>query len=127
MIRKSIIALVAVGVLSGCNMAGNVKKVHDFTKDVESKAYDSLAAAFTEYCAKQSGDIQFLDSIVEQEALELRREIRQRGGEGPAGPQSDVPQLDVKTAFGKGPVVRVYCSDDEVPHEVWNDFIRVKD
>lgn len=107
-------ALLLAPLLVGCGTT------HDFVKDVEGKVYDSLAKAFSEYCEKQEGDLAVLFN---QEALELRREIRQRGTHGPVVDE-DVPFLDERTVHSVGPVLRVYCSDDVVPDEVWLDLVR---
>lgn len=88
----------------------------DFLKSVESGAYDKAAAAVSTYC-------QNMDSaLLEQQRVEARREIRQRGTEGPAPVFFE--GLDDKTAGGKGPVVRIYCHGDTVPTAVWGDLIR---
>ena len=106
--------LILLPFLAGCSTT------HEFVKDVEGKVYDSLADAFSEYCERQEGDWAVLFN---QEALELRREIRQRGTHGPET-HGELPFLDNQTAYGGGPVMRVYCSDDVVPDAVWMDFVK---
>lgn len=110
--------------LTGCESLGG-GKVHDFVKDVEGKAYDSVADAVTKYCKGKTKDGTF-GEIAKQEALELRREIRQRGGYGPLGPMQKPEYLDDKTAYGTGPVVRIWCNGEPVPENVWWDFVRIK-
>ena len=105
--------------LAGC--AGT----HDLIKDAEGKAYDRLAGAFSKYCEGKTEE-GVLGALARQEALEARREIRQRGIGGPHGPMDKVPDLDDKTAYGTGPVIRVYCGGEKVPEAVWQDFIRIK-
>ena len=106
--------------LSGCS---SQEKIHDFVKDIEGKAYDRLAGAISEYCAKKNQD-GIGGSILTQEALEARREIRQRGHTGPPGPALLPGSLDEKTAYGPGPVMRIYCEGESVPEKLWQDFIR---
>lgn len=114
--RSLIVLLLTLPLLTGCF-------THDLVKDVEGKAYDSLANAFSKYCEPQGGG-GIISPIVEQEALEARREIRQRGSNGPEA--FTVEGVDDQTALGDGPVVRVYCTDDDVPEAVQLDFIRVR-
>ena len=118
MMFRLTIALMAV-LLTGC------ASTHDLIKDFEGKGYDSLAEAFSEICAAKTKDGTF-GMIARQEALEARREIRQRGKGGPHGPADKVRYLDDKTAYGFGPVVRVYCGGERVPNEIWGDFVRIK-
>ncbi len=116
---RSLALAISTALLVGCGTT------HDFVKDVEGKAYDSVAGAITEYC-KGKTHKGILGMIARQEALELRREIRQRGKDGPQGPTDQVPLLDDKTAYGAGPVVRIWCDSESVPEDIWPDFIRIK-
>ena len=123
MIRLTLLAFTLV--LAGCSTT------HEFIKDVEGKNYTALAKTFDKYCALKvrQGAVGL---IARQEALELRREIRQRIAcdgprHGPSGPAEKPRYLDDKTAYGCGAVVRVYCAGDPVPADVWKDFVRVKD
>ena len=109
--------LVMATIVAGCSTT------HDFIKDVEGQAYDRLAHVFTKYCEGKTYEGS-LGDVAQQEALEARREIRQRGIGGPHGPAAKIPGLDDKTAYGNGPVVRIYCGGERVPQEVWADFIR---
>lgn len=110
-----LLAIIAAMALGGCTL------LHDKSKEVEGRVYDSLADAASNYCKWASG-ISFLD----QERLEARREVRQRGKHGPDGPTYTIVSLDEKTAHGRGPVIRVYCHEDDVPPTVWADFVRVR-
>ena len=116
--KTLILAVLTLG-LYGCGTT------HDLVKDFEGKAYDRLAQAFSEYCEAKTYE-GLAGKIARQEALEARREIRQRGVGGPHGPADKVLYLDDKTAYGFGPVVRIYCGDERVPTELWGDFVRVK-
>lgn len=119
MLKRIIFVSVVAFTLTGCLS-------HDLVKDYEDKAYDSIAAAASRYCSPQATE-GMVAYIAEHEALEFRRKIRQRGENGPTGPVVDVHLLDEKTSNGAGPVMRIYCSDDVVPDEVWKDFVRVRD
>ena len=116
MIRPSTFLATAF-LLSGCSTT------HQLVKDVEGRAYDSLARAFSEYCERRS-NFGVLRAVVDRERLEARREIRQRGTGGPVGPDSSLEGLDEKTAHGSGPIIRIYCAGESVPADVWADFIR---
>ena len=105
-----VVALMAVG-LSGCG-------ARDFLKQIESGAYDAAARGVSEYCERADR------GVVAGERVEARREIRQRGKDGPAGPNYVVRGLDAKTAHGSGPVVRIWCVGEEVPEAVWQDLVR---
>ena len=95
--------------LAGC------APVVQVTKAVESKSYDVLARSFSEYCERAD--------ILPRTRIEARREIRQRGASGPHGPV--IPEeLDPKTAYGQGPVVRIWCEGEAVPDEVWPGLVR---
>lgn len=106
-----VISALFVG-LSGCSTT------HDFLKMIESKAYDGAARAVSEYCERAN------KGIIKNERVEARREIRQRGFNGPPGPYIPFDDLDNKTAYGPGPVVLIYCADDEVPFGAWSGLIR---
>lgn len=120
-----LLLLLILPFLSGC--FGTAEKVHDFVKDVEGKAYDRVASAIDKYCEGKATQGSFQDIFL-MEALELRREIRQRPipGHGPQGPTHKPDLLDDKTAYGQGPVVRIWCGGEAVPEEIWQDFIRIK-
>ena len=118
MMFRLTIVLMAI-LLVGC------ASTHDLTKDAEGKAYDSLAKAFSKYCEGKNQD-GVLGGVARQEALEARREIRQRGIGGPHGPMDKIQDLDDKTAYASGPVIRVWCGGEKVPVDVWRDFVRVK-
>ncbi len=111
---KKIIIVTAI-LLTGCS-----GKTHDFLKAIEGKAYDQAAKMASKYCERTD------NRILRQERLEARREIRQRGFAGPEGPLVKPPKLDDKTAYGDGPVVRIWCEDEDVPSQVWDDFVREK-
>lgn len=118
-----LLLILLVPLLTGC--FASTEKVHDFVKDVEGKAYDRVAGAITKYCKGKTKDGTF-GRIAKQEALELRREIRQRGNAGPQGPTEKPEYLDDKTAYGLGPVVRIWCEGEPVPENVWWDYVRIK-
>ena len=120
---KHLLLTPVVALLIGC------ATTHDFIKDVESKNYDALATMFDKYCALKARE-GAVGLIARQEALELRREIRQRierCGHGPTGPAEKPQYLDDKTAYACGAVVRVYCKGESVPADVWEDFVRIRD
>ena len=117
---RTLLSVMAVAALTGCGTT------HELVKDVEGKAYDSLAAAFSKLCEGKARD-GLIGDVARQEALEARREIRQRGIGGPHGPADIITRLDNKTAYGNGPVVRVWCGGEKVPEQVWQDFIRTRD
>lgn len=90
-----------------------------FLKRFEHRLFDAAANALGKVikAAEQSGD---LDRFM----VEFRREIRQRGNRGPAGPLRPVPGLDQKTAEGDGPVIMVWARGSTVPDEVWPTLVR---
>ena len=114
-IKETAIAVVIVTLLGGC---AAFEKAEGFLKQIESKAYDAAALGVSEYCERSDSD------IVLNERNQARRELRQRGTEGPAAPEAAVPGLDEQTAQGSGPVVRIWCQGEVVPAEVWNDLIK---
>ena len=61
--------------------------------------------------------------LVTEERIEARREIRQRGENGPA--PVDLPFLDEQTSRGEGPVIRIWCEGETVPIEIWQDFVKI--
>ena len=107
-------------IIASLLLVGCTPKTHDFLKAIEGRAYDEASRMVSEYCDKTD------NFLLKRERLEARREIRQRGYSGPAGPQVKPNDLDDKTAFGNGPVVRIWCDREEVPQEVWNNFIRYR-
>jgi len=119
MLPRLSLILVLSFVLMGCGTT------NDFLKNVEGKAYDRTAHTITKYCELKNKD-GLAGTIARQEALELRREIRQRGEQGPQGPTEKPEYLDDKTAYGPGPVVRIWCEGEPVPENVWWDFVRIK-
>lgn len=120
---KYVILIAATLMLTGC--FSSAEKVHDFVKDVEGKAYDRVAGAISKYCKGKTKD-GTIGRVAMQEALELRREIRQRGSTGPLGPNVKPELLDDKTAYGPGPIIRIYCDGERVPADMWDDFVRIK-
>lgn len=106
--RTALVVLTAT-ISTGCN--------GDFLKHMEGKAYDRAAKAVSEYCER----VTFSDVLM-QERMEARREIRQRGTQGPA--PITLEGLDDQTAGGKGPIVRIYCHGEMVPTMVWKDLIK---
>ncbi len=109
LLRASLMVAFAVA-LGGCGAKG-------FLKQLEGKAYDGAARAVSEYCEALAGN-----ALADQERLEARREIRQRGTGGPA--DLSHPILDDQTAKGDGPVVRIYCEGENVPASVTEDLVR---
>lgn len=88
--------------------------IHDFLKDAEHRAYDNLANAVSQYCT----------NIPPRLAIEISREIRQRGQHGPPGPKSVIVVLDEKTAYADGPVIQIWCWYEHVPSAVWPLLVR---
>ena len=108
------------------NFVGPKRVVHEFFKLMEGKAYDAIADGFSEYAGVMDSTHPNARRIFDRERLELRREIRQRGKNGPKGPINKPERLDNKTAFGQGPLVFVFVSDEEVPEALWPLLIRDK-
>ncbi len=100
--------------LSGCGTT------HEFFKDIEHKAYDNAADAVSLYCK----DADRRPLVIKRTRVEARREIRQRGENGPFAPVTPVPGLDEHTALADGPVAIVYCEGDTVPPAVWEALVR---
>lgn len=111
---KFIVVMLTALVLTGCGTT------HEFFKDIEGKAYDNAAAAVSKYCE----DADQRPLIIQRTRIEARREIRQRGTNGPFAPETNITGLDEQTALGDGPVVIVYCVGDTVPAAVWEDLVR---
>lgn len=109
MLTSLIIAVVVF--LSGCSTLDKT------LKRLESRAYDAAAESASQYCQRTENDLGRI------ERNQARREIRQRGHHGPNGPKRG-NGLDGQTAYGRGPVVRVYCQGDTVPAEVFKDLER---
>ena len=92
---------------------------HSEIKDVEDQVYDFVAQAFSNAC-QGSAD----SELVRRDWVEVAREIRQRGSNGPTGPNPIPDGLDEKTALGLGPVVVVRCAGDTVEQPVWLELRR---
>lgn len=125
-------------VLLGLTLTGcNVEEVKGFLKQIESGAYDAAAKGASEFCDKMDNDLGRVERI------QVRREIRQRGYGGPlvqegsiespvgfslpeavTTPAPGVYELDVRTLYGSGPVVRIWCEGEEVPVAVWRDLAK---
>ena len=114
---RLMIAACTATLLAGCGTT------HELIKDIEDKAYNSLAKAFSQYCDKVPNEGAVGD-IAKLERIELRREIRQRGHSGPKGPGYVVAGLDDQTANGPGPVIYVACTGDPVPEDLWLWMVR---
>lgn len=99
----------------------------DFLDDIEDEAYDAAATKLSDYCALNRGDL-----FWQRTRIEVRREIRQRGDNGPPGPVEVPEGLDQKTAFGPGPVLMIWCGGETTgqsipyapPETVWRAMIR---
>ena len=109
-----LLPLIAIG---GCS---------SFWKDIEGKAYDAVAEQVSDYCSAVTSTKPLKQMLKLEERIETRREIRQRGTQGPGpAPEQTVEHIGENTAYGDGPVFLIYCQYDEVPDEVWSDFIRI--
>jgi hypothetical protein len=114
-------AIVAFGLLAGCAS-------DDVLDHIEDRSWDAAAAKVSDFCARQFGD----ELWWQRTRIEARREIRQRGTHGPAGPAYVPGLLDDKTAHGKGPVLMIWCADERtgdgaaypVPQAVWKGMVR---
>lgn len=116
-----ILLLLALTGCAGIGAAGN------FFKDLEQGAFDKAARAVSEYCeGAQTGGL-----FAQRTRIEARREIRQRGTNGPPTP-TGIEGLDDQTAEGDGPVVIVWCKNETdgwsqpvaVPVDAWRMLIR---
>ncbi len=91
-----------------------------FLEALEQSAFDTAAAKLSTYCKKVTA----VDSpLITEERIEVRREIRQRGDNGP-GPV-DLRFLDRRTSRGGGPAIRIWCEGETVPIEVWRDYVKI--
>ena len=112
--------LVVLWLLAGC--------ASDFLKDLEDQAFDEAAEKLSAYCDRVGGKSLF----VQRTRIEVRREIRQRGTDGPPPPDPIPSGLDERTANGEGPVLMIWCRGEtngqnepfSVPPEVWRNMIR---
>jgi hypothetical protein len=112
--------LAALWLLAGC--------ASDFLDDIEDKAFDSAAAKLSAYCARSAAS----DLFWQRTRIEVRREIRQRGTDGPPPPDPIPAGLDEQTANGAGPVLMIWCEGETngqavpfaVPDAVWRNMIR---
>lgn len=92
------------------------------------EAYDNAADKLSAYCELNKDR----DLFWQRTRIEVRREIRQRGTNGPTGPNPIPEGLDEKTANGKGPVLMIWCEGETngqdvpfpVPDAVWRNMIR---
>ena len=99
--------------ISGCASS-------DFFEDLEEGAYDTAAEKLSQYCK----NVTAADSpIITEERIEARREIRQRGDNGPD--PVDLDFLDEQTSRGKGPAIRIWCAGETVPTEIWRDYVKI--
>ncbi len=104
--KIAIVTITAI-LIAGCTGAGK-----DFLKALESKAYDTAAKGVSEYCDRIQNLEYNVRELTDEERVQARREIRQRGSSGPSGPDGN-----------PGPVVVIWCDGDEpVPTEVWKYF-----
>lgn len=104
--------------------------VAEFVKALERNAYDEVGEVFSRYCARLGNAGPFVDHT----RIELSREVRQHGSHGPPPParpakgisykNGDVQLLDDATRLGRGPIVMIYCENDEVPESVWRQLDR---
>ena len=116
--KKSIPTLLLAAVLvAGCSGIG------DSLKDFEGSIYDQMADWGSDYCGDVTPDEPEKYALILEERIEMSREVRQRGdnGPGPAG----VDYLDEQTANGEGPVVVIYCEGETVPKGVWKRLVRL--
>ena len=113
--KKTIFAITVASLLGGC---AYLDKAGDFLKQIETGAYDAAAKGISEYCERADSPLAI------QERIEARRELRQRGTDGPVGPFNWIEGLDEKTMTADGPVIRIYCRGEDVPDAVWKDLIR---
>ena len=112
--------LVALWLLAGC--------ASDLLDDIENQAYDKAAAKLSAYCDRNAAKGLFF----QRTRIEVRREIRQRGTDGPPPPDPVPEGLDAQTANGAGPVLMLWCRGETngqlvpfaVPDEVWRNMVR---
>ena len=112
--------LVALWLLAGC--------ASDILDDIEDQAFDKVAEKLSAHCDRIGGKSLF----VQRTRIEVRREIRQRGTDGPPPPDPIPAGLDKQTANGAGPVLMIWCRGETngqdvpfpVPTAVWRNMIR---
>jgi hypothetical protein len=100
----------------------------DLLDDIEDEAYDKAAKKVSAYCARNAEK----DLFWQRTRIEVRREIRQRGTDGPPPPVPIPEGLDEQTANGEGPVLIIWCRGETngqgvpfpVPDPVWRNMIR---
>ena len=117
------LTILATAVLAGCGTS------HGFLKQIESQAYDGAAVTVSEYCKRVNQTDEFTEEtfggkLANEERIQARREIRQRGENGPKAGKGIDKALDANTAQAGGPVVRIWCEGEEVPEVVWQDFLK---
>ena len=103
--KKLLMLSSVVGVILATSGCAGAK---DFFKALESKAYDSAAEGVSKYCRRinqASNSSPQARALVDRERVEARREIRQRGKNGPLGIGDG----------HEGPFVIVWCEGDPVP------------
>jgi hypothetical protein len=113
-------SLVTLWLLAGC--------ASDFLEDIEDQAFDRAADKLSAYCDRNAD--QGLSR--QRTRIEVRREIRQRGTDGPPPPDPVPEGLDEQTAQGDGPVLMIWCRGETngqgvpfpVPDAVWHNMIR---
>jgi hypothetical protein len=112
--------LVALSLLAAC--------ASDFLEDIEDQAFDRAAAKLSAYCARTADQ----GLLRQRTRIEVRREIRQRGTDGPPPPDPVPDGLDEQTAQGAGPGLMIWCRGETngqgvpfpVPDAVWRNMIR---
>ena len=112
--------LVALWLLAGC--------ASDILDDIEDLAFDAVADKLSTYCARKADEGLFS----QRSRIEVRREVRQRGTDGPPPPDPIPEGLDEQTANGAGPVIMIWCEGETngqgvlfpVPTAVWSNMIR---
>jgi hypothetical protein len=115
-----IVSLIALWLLAGC--------ASDLLDDIEDQAFDRAAEKLSDYCARNANQGLFR----QRSRIEVRREIRQRGTNGPPPPDPVPAGLDEQTAEGEGPVLMIWCPGETngqgvpfpVPDAVWRNMIR---
>ena len=118
-IMNRLAPLVALLLLPGCTT---------LLDDIENQAFDAAAEKLSAFCARNADGSLFR----QRTRIEVRREIRQRGTDGPSGPDPIPEGLDDRTANGAGPVLMIWCEGEtngqnvpfEVPDAVWRNMIR---